>query len=287
MSKARNQASQAKRSGFTVIEVMLFLAVTGMLLLGVLGGTYASISAQRYNDSVRSFAEFLRQSISEVISPESIGAITSPDNYIGGNSDDYAIYGKVLSFGADEGRTVYTATLVGSPDIPTGDMTFTQELSKVGAKMFCGDDTHESSVMSYTMPWQSQIMHNVTTGGEFRGTIIIARSPSSGTIHTVYNDALDLDLENGCRPDVSGHNSPNYWLKEALAGNFKYSYGMSMPVTVPFEPNNLLFCIKSDLSNIVRGVMLLADARNTTSVHILNDEDARKSWADSGIGGCY
>ena len=61
---------KTEKKGFTILEVMLFLAITGLMLIGVIGGTYSAIASQRYTDSVRSFAEFLRQTYAEVISPE-------------------------------------------------------------------------------------------------------------------------------------------------------------------------------------------------------------------------
>lgn len=73
MSLYKEQPTTDK-SGFTIIEVMLVLGLTGMLLIGLLGGTFASIASRRYSDSVRSFAEYLRQEYSEVLSPESLGS---------------------------------------------------------------------------------------------------------------------------------------------------------------------------------------------------------------------
>jgi prepilin-type N-terminal cleavage/methylation domain-containing protein len=59
-----------KHKGFTIIEVMIFLAISGLLLVGVLIGTGTTIARQRYNDAVQSFAEFLRQQYSFVINPQ-------------------------------------------------------------------------------------------------------------------------------------------------------------------------------------------------------------------------
>ena len=124
------KAQPHAHAGFTLIEVMLFLAVTGMILIGVLGGTYANIATQRYNDSVRSFAEFLRQVYSEVISPESIGS-SDPDSQDVGSSNDQAIYGKLIVFGLeDEAATdrIYTATIVGDVTPPTTSNGFIADL---------------------------------------------------------------------------------------------------------------------------------------------------------------
>ena len=58
------------RQGFTIIEVILFLAITGALLAGLLAGSVSSIKRQRYNDSVNDFVEFLRRTYSEVVNVE-------------------------------------------------------------------------------------------------------------------------------------------------------------------------------------------------------------------------
>ena len=75
--------------GFTLVEVSIFLAISGLLLIGIIAGTQNSINAQRFNDSVQNFVEFLRTVYSEVENPQSPG-----DGRSG-----YAIYGRLVSFG--------------------------------------------------------------------------------------------------------------------------------------------------------------------------------------------
>jgi type II secretory pathway pseudopilin PulG len=53
-------ANQAVR-GFTIIELMLFLAVTGMLTIGVLMGSGTAIAQQRYKDSVNTLKGFIQE----------------------------------------------------------------------------------------------------------------------------------------------------------------------------------------------------------------------------------
>ena len=50
----------AFRKGFTIIEVMLFLALSGLLLVGVLGGLGDNISRQRYNDAVQDVVNMMQ-----------------------------------------------------------------------------------------------------------------------------------------------------------------------------------------------------------------------------------
>ena len=49
-----------RASGFTIIEVMLSLAISGMVLVGALLGVSSTISRNRYRDVVESTAALLR-----------------------------------------------------------------------------------------------------------------------------------------------------------------------------------------------------------------------------------
>ena len=49
-----------KKNGFTLVEMSLFLAVTGLLFVGIIAGTQNTIRRQRYNDSVQNFVDFWR-----------------------------------------------------------------------------------------------------------------------------------------------------------------------------------------------------------------------------------
>lgn len=259
-----NQTSSTK-TGFTLIEVMLFLAITGLLLIGVLGGTYANIATQRYNDSVRSFAEFLRQVYSEVISPESLGSTSETDQGIG-SSNDQAIYGKVIVFGLeDEGATdrIYTATLVGDVTPPTTSSGFIPDLAAVNARLFCGTDTgtYLSTVSNYTMLWDAHIQN--TDLNQFKGTVIIARSPTSGTIHTAFTNET-YNIRDYCQPtSASASNNLNRALKEN-PNSFSTT-------------EDINFCVESQNSFTIRNVRLTADGRNTSAVNILTADDPEAS----------
>lgn len=255
------KAQPRAHAGFTLIEVMLFLAVTGMILIGVLGGTYANIATQRYNDSVRSFAEFLRQVYSEVISPESIGS-SDPDSQDVGSSNDQAIYGKLIVFGLeDEAATdrIYTATIVGDVTPPTTSNGFIADLGAANVRLFCGTDdgSFASTVASYTMLWDAQIRN--TSLNQFQGSVLIARSPTSGTIHTAFTNQT-FNIRDYCQPGSSSASS-----------NFTTAL-KDTPVDFS-TTDDVNFCVLSDNSTIVRNVRLAADGRNTSAVNILTADD--------------
>lgn len=54
-----NMNGHASR-GFTIIEVVLFLSITGLMVAGLMVGTGAAISRQRYNDAVSSLQSDLQ-----------------------------------------------------------------------------------------------------------------------------------------------------------------------------------------------------------------------------------
>lgn len=254
MTKPHSLTCRAK-TAFTTIEVMLVLAITGMMLVGVIAGTYTSIASQRYNDSVRSFSEFLRQIFAEVISPQSLGE---------GNSDTEAVYGKVAVFGLgdpnDEDDIVYTATLVGGVQPPHNASNFIQELSNasVAAHLFCEKTTNDtdfaSTVTSYTPLWQTKIEtpNESETGNiPLEGTLIIARSPASGTVHTAFTPTV-YHINEDCA-GASAH------LQSDLQDN-PDNFTMSKDID---------FCIVSPDSNIIRDIRLGADGHNSSDINII------------------
>lgn len=65
-----NRVARVRRQGFTIIEVMLFLAVSGFLLVGIIASTGNSLANQRYKDAVQDFADTLRQQYAYVSETE-------------------------------------------------------------------------------------------------------------------------------------------------------------------------------------------------------------------------
>jgi len=54
--------------GFTIIEVMLFLAVTGVLAAGILASVGSTLGLQRYRDAVDGFSSYIQGQYGQTIS---------------------------------------------------------------------------------------------------------------------------------------------------------------------------------------------------------------------------
>lgn len=286
MTKCVEKSENSEKSGFTIIEVMLVLGLTGMLLVGLLGGTFASIASQRYSDSVRSFAEYLRQEYSEVLSPESLGA---------GNSQHYAVYGKALVFGYDydnddDDRKVYSAILIGDAKIPESiDGGFIKELANVNLQLYCGQELGEnsggsvSSVSYYEPLWQSNLTKPEKQGinnPPFTGTVIIARTPTSGAIHTVYTPQV-YDLRNQCG---NGNDYASSTFKTDLSEFAKAENEAVIEEKERFYYQNVGICVTSENATRYREVRIAKDGHNTSAISTLST-DIQDDWLEKDAWG--
>lgn len=249
------------KSGFTLVEVSLFLVITAAVFVSVAVGTQNSIFQQRYNDSIQNFAEFLRMAYSQVTNVQNEGT---------GRSDK-AIYGKLIVFREDSGRNKITSYNVigGIGDIGSGRVL--AQLESLGANVVMEKDGEGYSavgfVEDYTPRWASQIQ--TTSGWEddkydiFIGAVLIVRHPKSGTVYTYKTkDSVDSDLM-----DIDGY------LDDLNAGLTAESL-LSGSLEDKFEMGDVDFCVNpngADRSNLRKDIRIVAGARNASGVEIVSD----------------
>lgn len=192
-------AKTSNKRGFTMIEVMLFLALSGTLMVGLIAGTTRSISRQRYNDSVNNFVEFVRGVYSDVENVQ----IDDGNNGRSGK----AVYGRMIVIGGDDTNLskVQVYTVVGEA-VSAGASLKTDALDAifsdaadggVGASIYKTGATTPYQLTSSTIPWEATLEN--ADGSKFYGTILIIRSPSSGAIRTYFytDSSLDTATLNG------------------------------------------------------------------------------------------
>ncbi len=113
-----------ERKGFTIVEVMLFLALSGFLLVGILVGTGSNIANQRYKDAVEDAVDALRSAYSFVADTQ----VQTRETNMGvcGNTVD----GKTNSDGSDKntGRGRTTCAVYGAVVTIKGDTIQTTSL---------------------------------------------------------------------------------------------------------------------------------------------------------------
>ncbi len=264
---------KSTKLGFTLVEVSLFLAITALLFFGVTLGVRGSISQQRYNDSVQSFAEFLRSEYSEVANVEHTGTGTS----------EQAIYGKLLSFGETYDlagnniglvdNKVFSYTVIGDvgdgcANEPSGGTVCPDGvlgiLQNLNVRITTSDNKLAGISQEYSPKWGAEIQNTkVYNGGYelFEGSVLIVRHPETGMIHTFFNE---------------GKTEVNF----AIKGGFEIP---SLPL-VDADGNSSLwkaqeidFCVNPlgrAETNMRRDVRIAKNARNASGVEIINQDGA-------------
>lgn len=276
-----NKSMRTMWRGFTLIEVALFLAVTGALFVGIMVGTQNSIWQQRYNDAVQNYAGFLRNIYAEVSNPQSIGDGRS----------ELAIYGKLITFGqsvgldgetiGDDEQRIFVYDVVGDASgLGTGSVTAV--LRSLGANVVVEEKDDGGAVTkvvpagiveSYSPVWGSAIetTEKTLTGNNFfEGSILITRHPRSGMISTlVSNNVIEVNEE----IDDANYNDNYINIKTLLTSELS-----------SFRVAEVNFCINpegaGETSTNRRNIRIISNARNASGVEIINLDDAESKCAN-------
>lgn len=192
------------KQGFTIIETMLVLAITGVLVATLLVGLGGSINAQRYKDSVTSFRATLQDQYSMVdnVSNDrdaswmcSSSATTAPDSMAGTTpgQSDCVLLGRYVSVVND---TISTASIVGYQN---SNSASANDITDIKANYSLGIST--ASIQTSTLEWGAQIAwpasgldiapSSVSPAPPSRAIgILIIRSPQSGTAYTFTSNVV-------------------------------------------------------------------------------------------------
>lgn len=300
------------KKGFTLIEVVLFLAITGLMLIGVLIGIGARVAVQRYNDTVQDVDDLLTKTYASVINVEnsredvafnqaycngylqdkalqqgkSVGEVINTTDSTHAGRSRCAIYGKLLTFGEQNGR-VNIYTVIGrleSSDLANDDQAVSSTiaaLKKVGADIYAYDYANSSCTInsagvfeSHNLIWDSSIQR---TGAKetLKGALLIVRSPISGTVHTYRlkdNTSIDMQQYFG-GTNVFACSAATINSKNSQVANGSLMRHME---NGDFIESDLDICIDSpDLYAVGgrrRNIRVLADGRNASAVKLVDTD---------------
>jgi hypothetical protein len=157
---------------------MLFLAVTGALAAGVLGGSSVAINNQRYVDAVNSFKALVQGEVvaaTRVVN-ESDGTATciwnqlysTPSSSQPVGTSDCILMGRAIA--VKDGQTITTANIVGKSNT---DATYAGDVEAINAYQPVIDTTNQKTSV---LNWDTHIQNNESF------VIYVFRSPQSGNI---------------------------------------------------------------------------------------------------------
>ena len=268
----------SRKKGFTLIEVAIFLVITGALFVAVTVGVQNSISQQRFNDSVQSFVDFLRNVYSEV---------TNVENNESAGRSEKAIYGKLITFGetskpseveSSDARmnSIYVYTVIGDiKDISNGNTL--DLLNALNADVVVETKDENSSsfkpaglIESYVPRWSAQI-ENTNNFEQFIGAILIVRHPKSGTVYTYVKKGSTIEVNDAINKSKNGNGYSNVLIDHLKKESFKIE-------TVDF-------CVNPEGDQPFynrRDVRIKLGARNASAVNIVSDEDSACREGEEG-----
>lgn len=156
--------------GFTVIEVVLFLAVTGLMLAGLMVGIGGAIDRERYNDAVTSLHDFLQGQYNLVDNVNtsrpatyscSTGGITLEDISAGQpkGTSDCSIVGRLIT--SEDGRAITAQPIYATTDITTipDDIGSENDLLAAMGLSVAGIDLPDNQ-QNYNVGWDTEVYLN-------------------------------------------------------------------------------------------------------------------------------
>ena len=222
--------------GFTVIEVMLFLAVTGLLAIGILVGSGVAIGQQRYRDSVNSLKSFIQQQYNEVANVvnsrnkgwtcDSTGAIAEVPSGQPRGTSECVFLGRFITVNAS-GTELRSANVTAyrTPGAPEGASDIT-EIANYRLSISPIDQEVEQ------VAWGAQIVKQ-DTNNPMPVSILIVRSPLSGSLVTFTAEGVASNLNS--LVDIANTNQPRSLCMNADIGTF---VGRRMEVRIDANATN-------------------------------------------------
>ena len=178
------------KHGFTIIEVVLFLGVSGLMVFGILAGTGTAINQQRYRDSVTTLMSHLQGQYNEVANVNnartgewncnsSTAAIRTDAPEEGGaarGATDCAVAGKYIQFSGEE---VIAQTVI-AKNVRFDDkiLSDVEALKQSNLIISTIDQT------TYAPEWDTRLVQSATDDSPVQMYMLIVRSPLTGSIRT-------------------------------------------------------------------------------------------------------
>ncbi len=182
------------QTGFTIIEIMLFLSVTGLLAIGILVGSGVAIGQQRYRDSVNSLKAFIQDQYSEVSNVDNArtkgwqcdatGAVSEVASGEARGTSECVLIGRFIT--VDNTGTKLTASNVVAYRTP-GAAVISSDIQEMATNYKMSVSPIDQEVQEVS--WGAQVVKQKTTT-PMPLSVLIVRSPLSGSLFTFTADSL-------------------------------------------------------------------------------------------------
>lgn len=190
----------SEQAGFTIIETMLFLAVSGFLIITLMAGTGMALAIQRYRDSVVTLQTYIQDQYAEVLNvrnerdgSQSCNNAVISDTPGSRGQSSCVVIGRYVGIVDD---TISSSSVVGY-GTPNPDSSDFEALQQYNLSIF------DSSTDTRNLEWGARVAWPRAGGGSRSPTtprslaMLIVRSPLSGVVYTFtaneFGDTLSPD----------------------------------------------------------------------------------------------
>ncbi|MGB4761780.1 MAG: prepilin-type N-terminal cleavage/methylation domain-containing protein [Candidatus Saccharimonas sp.] len=230
------------RQGFTIIELVLVMAITGLVVAVILAGIGVSLRAERYRDATNQTINFFQgvySSTANIANDRPTGntcsaaGISIDDGGEGRGTSDCLLLGYVLR--SVNGREIVSRQVIARVDVSKteGADEDTESQNFVDSNLVAvGDQSNR-----YTLDWGSSLINN--SGDPVSFTLLVIRAPLSGVIRTYYNLS-------------SGTASLNSLIASPPAADARFCIDPSGVFDIGIRPNGFIIDRKATNSTGVR-----------------------------------
>lgn len=200
-------------SGFTVIEVMLFLAITGLMLAGVMVGIGGAIDRERYNDAVTSLHDFLQGQYNYIDNVNtsrpadySCSASGISEDLISGQprgTSDCSIVGRLIT--SENGESITAQPIYATTDIKSIPSDIDNEADLLDAMGLTVAPSIADNQQVYNIAWDTNVYINANES-QTAFSLALVRLHTSNLIRSFvvpsYQTNVD-DIVDGAAPGSS------------------------------------------------------------------------------------
>lgn len=190
----------SKQRGFTIIEVTLFLAVSGLLIVGLFMAVGASLNVQRYRDATQSFKSLLQEQYSDLANTQNSRAntwscndstaVTSNASGVFRGQTNCMLVGKYMSINKGDIK-IYTV-------VASQKTIVNESLSDIAALRSTGNyrlNISTTGIKETDLEWGTEIAWPASGNGsrsprDRTMSLLFIRSPDSGRTYTFTADEL-------------------------------------------------------------------------------------------------
>lgn len=163
--------SRVRQNGFTIVETLMFLAISGLLILVISVGQDSLRNKQRFRDAVQRLHSRLLRVQEEVVD----GTFSTST---GGVDQAHVIFMKVVVFTKDSGSVqIYECNIARSEDPQPSDINCVYTSS------------------DYNMEWEMKFVKDVSD----QKMLIIYRHPTTGQLKMLVQESGGADVETNAR----------------------------------------------------------------------------------------